>query len=703
MRTGLQYAAARTVAVRTHGGTHRWTVRRTSLQRVVLFVSYSGEFGGAERLLVEFAGGPDANSVLACPQGALERRARARGLTVITLRERSLNLRATIADRLLAPARLAGHALELRRLVAALRPELVVAWGMRSAIACMLPPRLSCAVVFQHNDLVPGPWIGAIVRAAGRRADLVTALSRTAAADLDPGGALARRIRVVYPGVDVEGFPADVAPVRPPEVLVLGALVPWKRPDLALEAIALARRSRPGIRLRLVGASLREDGTALLEELRARAAEPDLGGAVEFAGAVEDPRADLARATCLLHCAEAEPFGIAVLEALAAGRPAIVPAAAGPAEIVDQSCGVLYRPGDAGAAARAIVDVVCDPDRAAAMGAAGRARARTRFGGAASRAAYAAALKPLLAGRGRVARPAAKLALVTVTHNSASHLARLAESVQRHLPGVRLVVVDCASSDQTLSVARGLRSVVTVSLDQNVGFGRANNLGLEQLSEPVTALINPDVELVDDSLSALAAEALDPERADRLLAPLVLYPDGSRQDSVHPAPATFADVMRSVVPPGVVAGTGLGPWRAATPRRVGWAVGCALVARTETLRRLGPFDERIFLYGEDLDLGLRAAQAGIETWFWPSARVIHHRAHSSRAAFGGEPFELLARARREVVGRRLGPRRARLDDAAQAVTFASRIAVKRLLGRAEARERRQLAALRRARQADGRA
>ncbi len=686
---------------------------------MILFVSYSGEFGGAERLLVDFAGGLEGDSVLACPDGALQTGARERGLTVIELPRRSLNLRATISDRVLAPARLAAHALELRRLAGDLRPDVVVGWGMRTAIACSFGPRMSCPVVFQHNDLLPGRWVGAIVHAAARRADLVIALSQTAADELDRRGSLARSVRVVYPGVDLDGFPQDAAPAQPPEVLVLGALVPWKRPDLALEACALARRSQPDIRLRMVGAPLRDDGKALLDGLLERASRPDLAGAVEFAGVVADPRADLARAACLLHCAEAEPFGIAVLEALAAGRPAIVPASAGPAEIVDDSCGVLYRPGDADAAARAIVEVISDPDRAATMGRAGRARARARFDGASSRSAYAAALKPFLRGKeslrpaaapkphlgGKegITPPAARLALVTVTHNSASHLQTLARSVQRHLPGVRLIVVDCASRDETVAVARGFGSVVTVSLDQNVGFGRASNRGIEEIREPVTALINPDVEVVDDSLLALATEALDSRRPERLLAPLVLYRDGSRQDSVHPAPARLADLIRTVVPPGLAPGTGLAPWGASAPRSVGWAVGCAIVARTATLRRLGPFDEQIFLYGEDLDLGLRAAQAGVQTWFWPMARVIHHRAHSSRAAFGGEPFELLARARREVIGRRLGPWRQRLDDTSQAVTFAARIVVKRLLGRSAARERRQLAALRRVRRADARA
>jgi hypothetical protein len=63
-------------------------------------------------------------------------------------------------------------------------------------------------------------------------------------------------------------------------------------------------------------------------------------------------------------------------------------------------------------------------------------------------------------------------------------------------------------------------------------------------------------------------------------------------------------------------------------------------------------------------------------------------------AFAGEPFELLAQARHDAIERRLGARRARIDDAAQAVTFASRIGLKRALGRPAPRERGQLRAIR---------
>jgi N-acetylglucosaminyl-diphospho-decaprenol L-rhamnosyltransferase len=260
-----------------------------------------------------------------------------------------------------------------------------------------------------------------------------------------------------------------------------------------------------------------------------------------------------------------------------------------------------------------------------------------------------------------------------------------------------VIVVDCGSSDDSVAVAREHPVAVAVDAGDNLGFGRGSNLGLEHVREPVTVFVNPDVELVDGSLRALARELASEAGERRLLAPLVLSPDGTRQDTVHPAPGTVAERARLLVPPALAPGplgTALGPWRARRPRRVGWAVGCAIGGRTETLRALGPFAESIFMYGEDLELGLRAAQAGVATWFWPEARVVHHRAHSSAIAYGGEPFDVLAAARSRAIAMTLGDAAARRDDRAQTALYASRALVKRGLGRDRSRELAQLRAVR---------
>jgi glycosyltransferase involved in cell wall biosynthesis/GT2 family glycosyltransferase len=657
---------------------------------VVLFVSYSGILGGAERLLLDYATTLPGDGCVACPPGALAEAATAAGVTVLLRPARSLELRGGLRRRLLAAGEIVAHAREVRLLAGNLDADLVVAWGMRSGIAAMLA---GVRYVLAHNDLLPGPVIALAVRAAARRARATVALSAAIAAEL-PGSPV-----VVHPGVDVAAFaPRDgEAPADPPEVLVLGAIVPWKRPDLALEAVALARRRLPELRLRLAGAPLNGE-TELVERLRARSREPDLAGAVTLAGHEPEPRRALARASCLLHCAPREPFGLAVLEALAAGRPVVAPASAGPAEIVDAACGRLYPPGDIAAAADALVEVASDPVRRDEMGRCGQRRARERFDPQVARARFAAVIDRAGAVRRKGDRRAAgdALAILTVTRNSAEDLERLLQSAARHVPAAQVIVVDCASQDRSIEIARGHDGVLVIELPENVGYGRACNRGLARVRAPVTVVLNPDVELVDGSLLTLAGEALRDDVPDRLLAPRVLNRNGTLQDTVHPLPGSLADLVRSLVPPAAIpgrAGTALALWRSRSPRPVGWAVACALAARTSTFRMLGPFDESLFLYGEDLELGLHARQRGVETWLWPAARVIHRRAHSTEREFGGEAFERLARGRHEAVRSRRGPAAARLDDAAQAATFASRLVLKRALGMAATRERRQLAAV----------
>jgi N-acetylglucosaminyl-diphospho-decaprenol L-rhamnosyltransferase len=336
-----------------------------------------------------------------------------------------------------------------------------------------------------------------------------------------------------------------------------------------------------------------------------------------------------------------------------------------------------------------------NPSRARRMGAAGRVRVSANFTTQHTRRGFRRALASVHRQPGPVGElPPPDLTLVTVSHNSALELARLVASRDLHLPGTPLIVVDCGSSDASVSAVSGAPDVRVIALGQNLGFGRACNRGLREVASSVVALLNPDVELVDRSLLRLVDEARRTDRPDRLLAPLVLSRDGTRQQTVHPVPTSTADIIRTVVPPSVLPTPALAPWRARRPRQVGWAVAAALVARTETLRRLGPFDESIFMYGEDMELGLRATGAGVPTWFWPSARVMHTGAHSTGRAFGGEAFGLLAEARQDAVTKRLGPRRARLDRRLQTLTFASRIAYRTVLRRPAERERRQLAATR---------
>jgi GT2 family glycosyltransferase len=277
-------------------------------------------------------------------------------------------------------------------------------------------------------------------------------------------------------------------------------------------------------------------------------------------------------------------------------------------------------------------------------------------------------------------------AAVVVLHDSAGELAALLRSLER-VEAPRLVVVDTGSRDGGPELARAHGAEV-LALPGNPGFGAACNAGLARVREDVTILLNPDCEALDDSLAALADLARRHTRA--LHAPRLLDPDGSVQRSAHPLPGTVGALIPAVVPPARLPRPlreRAEPFRAQSARSVGWAIGACLAAATGTLRALGPFDPAVHLYYEDMELCLRARAAGIPTVLHPQLTIRHRGGHSTLRR--GEDFEALARRRRDAVRDTRGRAALALDDAAQALTFATRAAVKR----GSRRERAQLAAL----------
>jgi GT2 family glycosyltransferase len=286
-------------------------------------------------------------------------------------------------------------------------------------------------------------------------------------------------------------------------------------------------------------------------------------------------------------------------------------------------------------------------------------------------------------------------AIVTVIHDSEPELPILLDSVERlPEPRPRVIVVDSGSQDRGPELAAE-RGAELVRLDGNRGFGAGCNAGLELVTEPVTALVNPDVELLDGGLSRLASDAA---AGGALLAPRLLNADGSVQDSAHPLPGRLDTLIPALLPRPLLPvplRRRYEPWRSATPRPVGWAVAACILGRSDDLRALGPFDPDAFLFYEDMELCLRARRAGIPTLLRPDVAVRHLGGASTTRALADRDLDLRARRRREVVGQE-GRLRLLVDDVAEALTFALRGAAKALRGGGQL-ERRRLGALLRAR------
>jgi glycosyltransferase involved in cell wall biosynthesis len=189
---------------------------------------------------------------------------------------------------------------------------------------------------------------------------------------------LADRLAVVPNGLPDAGPVAADRP-EPGRIVLVSRLSPRKGVDVALEALARLRAEGRPVTLEICGTAY--DGYEwFADQLRARAAEPDLAGAVHFAGYVAPVSTALARGQVVIAPSLGESFGNAAVEAMLAARPLVAADVQGLAEIVDDGrTGLLVAPADPAALAAAIGRLLDDPGLAARLAAAGRADALERF------------------------------------------------------------------------------------------------------------------------------------------------------------------------------------------------------------------------------------------------------------------------------------------------------------------------------------
>ncbi|WP_068147397.1 glycosyltransferase family 4 protein [Rhodococcoides corynebacterioides] len=215
------------------------------------------------------------------------------------------------------------------------------------------------------HDAVPGGRQRAVMRLGLPGIDRVVACTEAAAA---PVRALGADVRVVPYGVRWPVADFSGARHRPPVVGMLALLTPWKGHRVLLDAVARL----DDVIVELAGGSFSGD-QAYADELRSRAAQPDLAGRVRFLGHV-DPDTVMAEWDVVVSSSVLPEAGpLSVLEAMAHGLPVVASDHGGPTEFLADGAGVLVPPGDADALAREIAALLADDERRATIG--GRARA----------------------------------------------------------------------------------------------------------------------------------------------------------------------------------------------------------------------------------------------------------------------------------------------------------------------------------------
>lgn len=246
-------------------------------------------------------------------------------------------------------------------------------------------------------------------------------------------------------------------------------------------------------------------------------------------------------------------------------------------------------------------------------------------------------------GKAAVSTPRPRVDVGVVTFNTAelttTALRRLLDTDQGC--DLRVMVHDNASGDGTPQVLAEVVPEADVEVgDENLGFARAVNRMLARSDAPWFMALNSDAWPEPGAVAQLVrAGEQHPEAA--AIAPKLLRPDGSLEHSTHGFPSLAvagADALgvRGRLPRRWASRRCLaGHWSHDQARAVDWAVGAALLLRRRAVEEIGGFDERFFMYVEDLAWCWSARQAGWTVWFEPAATVRHVGNASGAAHFGG--------------------------------------------------------------------
>jgi GT2 family glycosyltransferase len=204
----------------------------------------------------------------------------------------------------------------------------------------------------------------------------------------------------------------------------------------------------------------------------------------------------------------------------------------------------------------------------------------------------------------------------------------------------RVVVVDNASGDGTVeAVARQSPKVTVLANQVNEGFARAANRGIAAGDAPYVLLLNPDTVVPPGALPALVAE-LERRPRHALVAPRLLGEDGSPQHSAYDFPSLWISLLlgsgaQRLLPRRLRARWLLeGDWDSDVERDVPWVIGACMLVRRSAIAAAGPFDERFFVYAEDMEWCDRLARAGYRIRFLPSVSVTHLGNRSGAQRFG---------------------------------------------------------------------
>ncbi|MGH9512767.1 MAG: glycosyltransferase family 2 protein [Terriglobales bacterium] len=233
-----------------------------------------------------------------------------------------------------------------------------------------------------------------------------------------------------------------------------------------------------------------------------------------------------------------------------------------------------------------------------------------------------------------------RISVVVVSWNTKKLVADCLDSLKgAHLSaGMEIVLVDNASTDGTVElVRRKFPDVKVIQNSENLGFARANNIGIGFTSGEYICLINSDVVVPPDCLQKMEAYLSGQPRIG-MLGPKMILPDGSIGQSCMRFPTPWNWFCRALALDSLFKGSKIfGDFMMSgfaydRTEDVEVLTGWFWMIRRRAMEEVGLLEEQFFMYGEDIDWPKRFHTHGWRVVFYPEAQAIHHCAGSSSSA-----------------------------------------------------------------------
>ena len=239
-----------------------------------------------------------------------------------------------------------------------------------------------------------------------------------------------------------------------------------------------------------------------------------------------------------------------------------------------------------------------------------------------------------------MAAPKPIVSALIVSYNVKGLLLKCLEAFYAHADvPVEAVVVDNASTDgSAAAVASEFPQAIVLQQQRNLGFGRANNVGLERCQGRFVLLLNPDVTVNPQAVGRMADFLMSRQDA-AAVGPRLLFPDGRLDPDARrsfPVPSTLfyrtVGLSRLFPRSRVFGRHNMGHVPDSDVHEMDAGAAACLMVRMAALDRVGFFDPRYFMFGEDLDLCYRLKLGGWKIFYLPSASGIHHKGAAIRQA-----------------------------------------------------------------------